>query len=103
MLDVEPGGWLWKDARVRMTATSLVGAGHGGMVGALSNMMTGDTVALNRFIGPGRIGIPSMTYVPGELREATGPRGSATAVFGRGGNWRSLAGPVFPLLRVPGD
>jgi uncharacterized protein (AIM24 family) len=84
MLDVEPGAWLWKDARVRMTATSLVGAGHGGMVGALSNMMTGDTVALNRFIGPGRIGIQSMTYVPGELREAAGPRGSATAFFSGG-------------------
>ncbi|HEY7782518.1 MAG TPA: AIM24 family protein [Ktedonobacterales bacterium] len=70
-LDVEPGGWLWKDASVRMGATSLVGSGHGGLLGALSKMSSGVSIALNRFTGPGRIGIQSMTYVPQELREAT--------------------------------
>jgi uncharacterized protein (AIM24 family) len=81
MLDVEPGGWLWKDTTVRVNATSLVGAGHGGMVGALSNMMSGGTVALNRFTGPGRVGIQSMTLAPREVREAGEPRATGTAAY----------------------
>jgi uncharacterized protein (AIM24 family) len=81
MLDVEPGGWLWKDASVRMSATSLVGAGHGGMVGALSNMLSGGTVALNRFTGPGRVGIQSMTLPPREARDAGEPRATGSAAF----------------------
>jgi uncharacterized protein (AIM24 family) len=70
VIDVEPGAWLWKDASVQMGVTSLVGSGHGGLLGALSNMAAGVAVSLNRFTGPGRIGIQSMTYVPQELREA---------------------------------
>jgi uncharacterized protein (AIM24 family) len=81
MLDVEPGGWLWKDVTVRMSATSLVGAGHGGMVGALSNMMSGGTVALNRFTGPGRVGIQSMTLPPRDAREGGEPRPSGPMAF----------------------
>jgi uncharacterized protein (AIM24 family) len=70
MLDVEPGAWLWKDSSVRMSVTSIVGSGHGGLVGALGNLMAGISVSLNRFTGPGRIGIQSMTYVPVEQRAA---------------------------------
>jgi uncharacterized protein (AIM24 family) len=70
VLDVEPGAWLWKDSTVRMSATSLVGSGHGGLVGALGNLMSGASISLNRFVGPGAIGIQSMTYTPSEQRDA---------------------------------
>ncbi len=95
MLDVEPGGWLWKDATVRMSATSLVGAGHGGMVGALSNMMSGGTVALNRFTGPGRVGIQSMTLPPREAREVGEARASSPGAF--------PAIPAIPAMPGPGE
>jgi uncharacterized protein (AIM24 family) len=84
-LDVEPGGWLWKDASVRMGATSLVGSGHGGLLGALSKMSSGVSIALNRFTGPGRIGIQSMTYIPQELREAAEQQTSPQGFLGGGG------------------
>lgn len=84
-LDVEPGGWLWKDSSVRMGATSLVGSGHGGLLGALSKMSSGVSIALNRFTGPGRIGIQSMTYIPQEIREATEQRASPQGFLGGGG------------------
>ena len=62
-LDVEPGGWLWKDANVRMeTVTALQSGGSGGIMGAIGAMMGGAALTLNRFYGPGRIGIQSMTY-----------------------------------------
>jgi hypothetical protein len=65
----------------RLSATSLVGAGHGGMVGALSNVMGGGTVALNRFTGPGRVGIQSMTLPPREARESGEPRVTSAGAF----------------------
>lgn len=87
VLDVEPGGWLWKDASVSMSVTSLVGSGHGGLVGALGNVMAGISVSLNRFTGPGRIGIQSMTYVPVEQREATAQPTSPTSFLGGTGTF----------------
>lgn len=87
VLDVEPGAWLWKDADVRMSVTGLVGSGHGGLVGALSNQMAGISVSLNRFTGPGRIGIQSMTYVPIEQREASGQSTSPGSFFGGAGTF----------------
>jgi uncharacterized protein (AIM24 family) len=63
MLDVEPGGWLWKDANVRMdTVSVLQSSGGGGLLGAIGAMMGGAALTLNRFYGPGRVGIQSMTY-----------------------------------------
>jgi uncharacterized protein (AIM24 family) len=82
VLDVEPGAWLWKDATVHMGVTSVLGSGHGGLVGALSNVMSGISVAMNRFTGPGRIGIQSMTYTPYELRETGERTGPAGGVYG---------------------
>lgn len=70
VLDVEPGAWLWKEKDVRMTVTSLLGSGRGGLIGAFGNAMAGVSVTLNRFIGPGHIGIQSMTTVPAEQRQA---------------------------------
>jgi uncharacterized protein (AIM24 family) len=65
-LDVEPGGWLWKDANVRMdTVSVLQSSGRGGgLLGALGAMVGGAALVLNRFYGPGRVGIQSMTYHP---------------------------------------
>lgn len=63
MLDVEPGAWLWKDSNVRMdTVSVLQSQGGGGLLGALGAFVGGSALTLNRFYGPGRIGLQSMTY-----------------------------------------
>ncbi len=63
MLDVEPGAWLWKDANVRMdTVTVLQSGGGGGLMGALGAFVGGASLMMNRFYGPGRVGLQSMTY-----------------------------------------
>jgi uncharacterized protein (AIM24 family) len=64
-LDVEPGAWLWKDPSVQMTTTTVAGSQRGGgIMGAIGGFMAGASIILNRFIGPGRVGIQSMTYHP---------------------------------------
>ena len=64
-LDVEPGAWLWKDPSVQMTMTTVAGSQRGGGIfGAIGGLMAGASFVLNRFIGPGRVGIQSMTYHP---------------------------------------
>jgi len=63
MLDVEPGAWLWKDANVRMdTVSVLQSGGGGGLMGALGAFVGGASMMMNRFTGPGRVGLQSMTY-----------------------------------------
>jgi uncharacterized protein (AIM24 family) len=63
VLDVEPGAWLWKDANVRMdTISVLQSQGAGGLLGALGAFVGGAALILNRFYGPGRLGMQSMTY-----------------------------------------
>lgn len=52
-IDVEPGGWLYKDPSVRME-TNIQSLSTG--LFAAMNIIT------NRFTGPGRIGIQSMYY-----------------------------------------
>jgi len=64
-LDVEPGAWLWKDPSVQMAVTTVAGSQRGGgILGAIGGMMAGASIILNRFTGPGRLGIQSMTYHP---------------------------------------
>ena len=64
-LDVEPGAWLWKDPGVRMDVTTVAGSQRGGgLFGAIGGLMAGASIVLNRFTGPGRLGIQSMTYHP---------------------------------------
>ncbi len=63
MLDVEPGAWLWKDANVQMTTVPVLqSSGGGGLMGALGAFVGGIALQMNRFVGPGRIGLQSMTY-----------------------------------------
>ncbi|HLI96672.1 MAG TPA: AIM24 family protein, partial [Candidatus Baltobacteraceae bacterium] len=64
MLDVEPGAWLWKDANVRMDTVSVLNSSGrgGGLMGALGAFVGGAALMLNRFYGPGRVGMQSMTY-----------------------------------------
>ncbi len=63
VLDVEPGAWLWKDSNVRMdTVSVLQSQGGGGLLGALGAFVGGAALTLNRFYGPGRLGLQSMTY-----------------------------------------
>ena len=57
-IDVEPGGWLYKDTHVQMTTT----------VQRLSTgFLGGYSLFMNRFTGPGKIAIQSM-YVHGSGR-----------------------------------
>ncbi len=72
-LDVEPGAWLWKDSGVRMDTVSVLSSqGGGGLLGALGAFVGGSALQLNRFTGPGRVGLQSMTYVPmGQTEGAT--------------------------------
>lgn len=71
-LDVEPGAWLWKDPSVQMTVTTVGGSQRsgGGILGAIGGMMAGASIILNRFTGPGRLGIQSMTYHPPQAEGA---------------------------------
>jgi uncharacterized protein (AIM24 family) len=58
-IDVEPGGWLYKDPAVRMD--TVVDRLTSGLFGASVNFV------VNRFTGPGRVGIQSMyLHMPSE-------------------------------------
>ncbi len=59
-LQVEPGGWLWKDASVKMTTVTALQTG-GGLLGMMGG---GNSLTLNQFTGPGRLGLQSMTFYP---------------------------------------
>ena len=80
-LDVEPGAWVWKDASVQMTTTSIASSTRGGLFGALGNLVAGASITLNRFTGPGRLGIQSMTYHPPAPEGATQAGGQSNFSF----------------------
>jgi uncharacterized protein (AIM24 family) len=54
-IDIEPGGWIYKDCSVKMD-TNLTSLSTG--------WFGGSSMTLNRFTGPGRVGIQSMYYHP---------------------------------------
>ncbi|HMD01523.1 MAG TPA: AIM24 family protein [Candidatus Baltobacteraceae bacterium] len=86
VLDVEPGAWLWKDSSVRMdTVSVLQSQGGGGLLGALGAFVGGAALVLNRFYGPGRLGLQSMTYhePTGEGAQQTGGTSNVTGVLGQ--------------------
>jgi len=50
-IDIEPGGWVYKDPEVKMeTTVQRLSAG----------MLAGMNLVMNRFTGPGRVGLQSM-------------------------------------------
>lgn len=51
--DVEPGGWLYKDPSVTLETT---------YQGLAAGFLGGMRLACNRFTGPGRVGIQSMSF-----------------------------------------
>jgi uncharacterized protein (AIM24 family) len=58
-IDIEPGGWLYKDPSVKMD--TVVDRLTSGMFGSTMNFV------VNRFTGPGRVGIQSMyLHMPSE-------------------------------------
>ena len=58
-IDIEPGGWLYKDLSVRME--TVIDRLSSGLFGAQFNFI------VNRFTGPGRVGIQSMyLHMPSE-------------------------------------
>ncbi len=58
-IDVEPGGWLYKDPQVKMD--TVIDRLTSGLFGAAVNFV------VNRFTGPGRVGIQSMyLHMPSE-------------------------------------
>jgi uncharacterized protein (AIM24 family) len=85
-IDVEPGAWVWKDSSVQLnTVTALQSTGGGGLLGALGSMVGGFSFVLNRFTGPGRLGIQSMTYHPPTAEGATQTGGSSNFGINFGG------------------
>ncbi len=64
-IDVEAGGWLYKDTSVKMEATG---------VGLKTSMFGGGgKLTWNRFTGPGRLAIQTMYVAPVESGESTQP------------------------------
>src|SRR5579884_567747 len=87
-LDVEPGAWLWKDPSVQMTVTTVAGSQRGGgILGAIGGLMAGASIVLNRFTGPGRLGLQSMSYHP--------PQVEGTSQAGGQGNLNVNLGNLF--------
>ena len=83
-LDVEPGGWLWKDPGVRMDVTTVAGSQRGGgLMGAIGGLVAGASIVLNRFTGPGRIGIQSMSYHPPSTEGAQQAGGQSNVNLGQ--------------------
>ena len=86
-IDIEPGGWLYRDHSVEMTQeiygfrTGLLGGGGGNLV-------------FNRFTGPGRVGLQSAYFHPPGAETGAGG-GQAAAGQGAGG---LLGGIVGGLL-----
>src|SRR6202011_541924 len=73
VIDVEPGGWLYKDASVRMEIK---------VMGLRSGIFAGSgNLVFNRFFGPGRLGIQSMYMHMGD----SGAGGTAGGVGAAGG------------------
>jgi uncharacterized protein (AIM24 family) len=83
-LDVEPGAWLWKDPSVQMNVTTVGGSQRGGgLLGAIGGLVAGASLILNRFTGPGRVGIQSMSYHPPTPEGAQQAGGQANINLGQ--------------------
>ena len=82
-LDIEPGAWLWKDPSVQMMTTTVASSQRGGgILGAIGGLVAGASFILNRFTGPGRVGIQSMSYHPPTPEGAQQAGGSSNLNLG---------------------
>jgi uncharacterized protein (AIM24 family) len=87
-IDIEPGGWLYRDHSVQMTQEV-----YGFKTGFLSG--SGQLV-FNRFVGPGRVGIQSAYYhPPGSETGAGGGQGAAMNQAMGGGGLGGLLGGLL--------
>ena len=78
-IDIEPGGWLYKDTSVRMDTI---------MVGLSTGILAGMNLIMNRFTGPGRVGIQSMYLHSAGGNASGGISGLALLYFlGRNRGW----------------
>lgn len=68
-IDIEPGGWLYRDHTVEMTQQV-----YGFKTGLMGG---GGNLVFNRFTGPGRVGLQSMYYHP--PGEGSGSSSSSTS------------------------
>jgi uncharacterized protein (AIM24 family) len=82
-IDIEPGGWLFRDHSVEMTQEV-----YGFKTGLLGG---GGNLVFNRFTGPGRVGLQSAYYHPPAQESSS----SKTADTGGG----MLGGLVDGLLK----
>jgi uncharacterized protein (AIM24 family) len=84
-IDIEPGGWVYRDHSVQMTQqaygfkTGLLGGGAGNLV-------------FNRFVGPGRVGLQSAYYHPPVPESGSSNTGGAGGMLGAGGIGGMLGG-----------
>lgn len=69
-IDVEPGGWLYKDPQVKMETV---------MQRLSTGLLAGTNIVMNRFSGPGRVALQSMYvhYTEGEGGAGSGGGGGA--------------------------
>jgi uncharacterized protein (AIM24 family) len=74
-----------------MQVTSVAGSQRsgGGILGAIGGFFSGASIILNRFIGPGRVGIQSMTYHPPTTEGAPQAGGQNNLNFGQFGQFFS--------------
>ena len=80
-IDIEPGGWVYRDHSVQMSQ-EVVGFKSGMFGGGGGNLV------FNRFTGPGRVGMQSMYYIPP-------PPENSTSSSSDNGN---AAGGVFGIV-----
>jgi len=76
-IDIEPGGWLYKERSVGMeTQFQRLATGF---------LASAGQIFWNRFTGPGRIGVQSMYYHPPVATEGSSTAGTATTAGVVGG------------------
>jgi len=80
-IDIEPGGWVFRDHSVAMTQE---------VYGFKTGMLSGaGNLIFNRFTGPGRVGLQSAYFHPPEADQSGGAN---TQKQGAGGLIGGLAG-----------
>jgi uncharacterized protein (AIM24 family) len=74
-IDIEPGGWVYRDHSVQMSQ-QVVGFKSGMFGGGGGNLV------FNRFTGPGRVGLQSAYYVPPTPEGSSSGDGNGKGMFG---------------------